>query len=660
MADFILYDTSNIHRPSTSFHFSQSGSGYAADFDNAMFFQPSNPYNNAAASSASPIFRRRESTSLPASLSSTPTQPSFFAAYYGNNRPDSDFRASDSIDDAMTVPGLSPSPGVARSGSDDFGSNPAGIGSGMVLRNPFANGDDITPPSGRMEGVDDESKQYSLGRRMSEGEDYFDSSGDEAAFEHFTSEYLRLPTDPTSDYAPPSNFKNPKLERTISDVLEDELYSPNMSPVHSTASDDFLLDFADTLPHNSWTVKSLPVTRTASPSSFRDMSPFRKSSPYYPGPPPDSPLIHSQSHYNLFPLPSSNAMSSGNQQKFQRVQQASDNLRAMSSSPQPLPTQTKFVPIQQKSLQQQLQQLQLQKQQQQQQQHQHQLQHQQQQQQQQQLQSLSMHQQPQLMEQTTAKTISPKEALLDYVEGEEAISDPETSQVGTSGLFATTPSSSSSSTKFEDPSDLESGDELADFELFARPRPTSYPRSQGPYEIQNESIGTPTQSSSVTSPGGSDYDDSSPSNVASNAPSIASAHMGTSSGHDLNISSPSSRTPEGTDEPVIFVCPDCGKRFPKAQNLQLHRRTHSLTPPRKKVPLSAQTGPHRCTWINPATGKTCHKVFSRPYDLIRHQETIHASNRKTFKCELCGDDTKTFSRHDALARHIRVKHEKGK
>ncbi|KAK9386873.1 hypothetical protein V1515DRAFT_536704 [Lipomyces mesembrius] len=627
MADFILYDTPNIHRPSTSFHFPQAGSGYAADFDNAMFFQSSNPYNISSGTNASPTFRRRESMSLPTSLSSTPTQPSFFAAYHANNRADPNVGASDSIDDAMTVPGLSPSPGVTRSGSDDFGSNSSGIGSGMVLRNPFANGDDITPPSGRMDCADDESKQYSLGRRMSE--------------------------DPSSDYAHPSHFKNPKLERTISDVLEDELYSPNMSPVQSTASDDFLLDFADTLPH-SWTAKSLPVTRTASPSSFREMSPFRKSSPYYPGPPPDSPLMHSQSHYKLFPLPSSNTVPVGNQQKFQRVQQASDNLRAMSSSPQPLPTQTKFVPVQQKSLQQQLQQLQLQKQQQHQ--HQHHMQ------QQQQLQSLPLNRQPQLMEQTTAKTISPKEALLDYVEGEETISDPEVSQVGTSRLFATTPSSSSSSSmnaKLEDPSDVESGDELADFELFARP--TSYPRSQGQYEHHSEGLGTPTQSSAVSSPGGSDYDDySASSNAASTAASVDSRHIGAPLDRGLNISSPAARAPEGTDEPAIFVCPDCGKRFPKAQHLQLHRRTHSFTPPRKKVPLSAQTGPHRCTWINPATGKTCNKVFSRPYDLIRHQETIHAFNRRTFKCELCGDDTKTFSRHDALARHIRVKHEKGK
>lgn len=71
----------------------------------------------------------------------------------------------------------------------------------------------------------------------------------------------------------------------------------------------------------------------------------------------------------------------------------------------------------------------------------------------------------------------------------------------------------------------------------------------------------------------------------------------------------------------------------------------------------AAVGPHRCEIVNSSTGRSCNKVFSRPYDLIRHQDTIHAPVRKTFKCEICGDNSKTtFSRMDALSRHIRVKH----
>ncbi|ODQ79767.1 hypothetical protein BABINDRAFT_135485 [Babjeviella inositovora NRRL Y-12698] len=67
------------------------------------------------------------------------------------------------------------------------------------------------------------------------------------------------------------------------------------------------------------------------------------------------------------------------------------------------------------------------------------------------------------------------------------------------------------------------------------------------------------------------------------------------------------------------------------------------------------TESHQCTLVNPATQQPCLKQFSRPYDLIRHQDTIHASKKKIFRCIIC-DKTKTFSRGDALSRHIRVKH----
>lgn len=72
--------------------------------------------------------------------------------------------------------------------------------------------------------------------------------------------------------------------------------------------------------------------------------------------------------------------------------------------------------------------------------------------------------------------------------------------------------------------------------------------------------------------------------------------------------------------------------------------------------LQEQTEEHHCTLVNPATGVPCQKLFSRPYDLVRHQETIHAQRKKIFRCLLC-DQGKTFLRGDALLRHIRVKHE---
>jgi uncharacterized Zn-finger protein len=58
---------------------------------------------------------------------------------------------------------------------------------------------------------------------------------------------------------------------------------------------------------------------------------------------------------------------------------------------------------------------------------------------------------------------------------------------------------------------------------------------------------------------------------------------------------------------------------------------------------------------NPSTGKPCNTVFSRPYDLTRHEDTIHNVRKEKVRCEICTDE-KTFSRPDALVRHRRVKH----
>lgn len=81
--------------------------------------------------------------------------------------------------------------------------------------------------------------------------------------------------------------------------------------------------------------------------------------------------------------------------------------------------------------------------------------------------------------------------------------------------------------------------------------------------------------------------------------------------------------------------------------------------------ITATNPNHQCELVNPSTGHPCNKQFSRPYDLIRHQETIHASRKKIFRCVICegrynggagNGKSKTFSRGDALSRHIKVKH----
>lgn len=70
---------------------------------------------------------------------------------------------------------------------------------------------------------------------------------------------------------------------------------------------------------------------------------------------------------------------------------------------------------------------------------------------------------------------------------------------------------------------------------------------------------------------------------------------------------------------------------------------------------NSQAGPHKCTRINPSTGRPCNSIFSRPYDLTRHEDTIHNSRKHKVRCPFCAEE-KTFSRADALTRHLRVVH----
>ena len=70
---------------------------------------------------------------------------------------------------------------------------------------------------------------------------------------------------------------------------------------------------------------------------------------------------------------------------------------------------------------------------------------------------------------------------------------------------------------------------------------------------------------------------------------------------------------------------------------------------------NSQAGPHKCTRENPSTGKPCNTIFSRPYDLTRHEDTIHNGAKRKVRCEYCREE-KTFSRNDALTRHMRVVH----
>ncbi|KAJ2984365.1 hypothetical protein NQ176_g32 [Zarea fungicola] len=110
----------------------------------------------------------------------------------------------------------------------------------------------------------------------------------------------------------------------------------------------------------------------------------------------------------------------------------------------------------------------------------------------------------------------------------------------------------------------------------------------------------------------------------------------------------------------------CTLRFDTPMQLQKHKReghrqSQNLGGLRAQdtnmasAVLNSQAGPHRCDRINPSTGKSCNTIFSRPYDLTRHEDTIHNERKHKVQCDLCTIE-KTFSRADALTRHYRVCH----
>lgn len=131
-----------------------------------------------------------------------------------------------------------------------------------------------------------------------------------------------------------------------------------------------------------------------------------------------------------------------------------------------------------------------------------------------------------------------------------------------------------------------------------------------------------------------------------------------------HVSRPSSTAAEGGTYTCTYH--GCTQRFESPALLQKHKReghrqTQPLGGPRPRdmgmtsTMLNTQAGPHRCDRINPSTGKSCNTIFSRPYDLTRHEDTIHNARKQKVRCDLCTEE-KTFSRADALTRHYRVCH----
>ena len=106
------------------------------------------------------------------------------------------------------------------------------------------------------------------------------------------------------------------------------------------------------------------------------------------------------------------------------------------------------------------------------------------------------------------------------------------------------------------------------------------------------------------------------------------------------------------------ICHGCAQRFKTPANLRKHKRdSHSQSTPKSATTsdMHTQAEPQKCERVNPLTGNPCNIIFSRGYDLTRQEDSIHNPTRQKIACHLCVE-SKTFSRNDALNRHMRVVH----
>ncbi|RFU71801.1 26s proteasome regulatory subunit [Trichoderma arundinaceum] len=157
---------------------------------------------------------------------------------------------------------------------------------------------------------------------------------------------------------------------------------------------------------------------------------------------------------------------------------------------------------------------------------------------------------------------------------------------------------------------------------------------------------------------------------ASAASQLSSADSNSTGSAAYNTPVPQGRPAGANADGGTYTCTyhGCTLRFETPTLLQKHKReghrqSHGLASARPHHDhsgmtsslLNSQAGPHRCDRINPSTGKPCNTIFSRPYDLTRHEDTIHNAKKQKVHCNLCTEE-KTFSRADALTRHYRVCH----
>ena len=105
-------------------------------------------------------------------------------------------------------------------------------------------------------------------------------------------------------------------------------------------------------------------------------------------------------------------------------------------------------------------------------------------------------------------------------------------------------------------------------------------------------------------------------------------------------------------------CPFRSQTLPVPQKHK--RKVHPQTLPTTLPPThlgrgNSQAQRHICERIHPLLGTPCNIGFTRSYDLIRHEDTIHNTQKQKMRCQFCIKG-RTYSRSDALVRHMRMVH----
>ncbi|TGZ78151.1 hypothetical protein EX30DRAFT_168203 [Ascodesmis nigricans] len=371
----------------------------------------------------------------------------------------------------------------------------------------------------------------------------------------------------------------PKLNRTISDAVQDELYNPGIAPGtthshHPTES----ISSPSQLPQLFQQAQSQHMARAPpQQNQFRDNSPFRATSPYHPARSQADASQTSPRAATFLPVGFSTARAQRERERDQQAEQAKARMEK-------------------------------------------------------ELQEL---QQP-------PKTISPQDACLDYHAPEGGFQGSlfENSQHDDSASQHSTASGSYHSSNMDD-------DEIK--------MESNYDTMNGhgngdvsmEYNMPMTYVNIPQHyGQNLNLPAGYGWADHSSSSDPVSRNSVSADEYG--------------RPDDVTANTGAYSCTvhGCSLRFPTASKMSKHRREAHRhgTPSGGNLTVRAQhQGPHECNRINPTTGKPCKTQFSRPYDLTRHEDTIHNIHRQKVRCELCNDD-KTFSRADALTRHKKVKH----